>query len=69
MFVEVGSGTQKTHLHDITLGIAKQATEQEIDALYVGDALYAQATDIYNEYMTAEWHKQKRKDDDEELAF
>ena len=82
MFVEVGSGTQKTHLHDITLGIAQQATEQEIDALYVGDALYAQATDIYNEYMTAEWHKQKRKsadapasasaaaeDDDEELAF
>jgi citrate lyase synthetase len=67
----------------LRLEIAKQATEQEIDELYVGDELYAKATDIYNEYLTAEWHKQKRKsadaqpasssaaveDDEEELAF
>lgn len=81
VFVEVGSGTQKTHLHDIVLvGVNGPADDALLDALYVGDELYEKATKIYTVYTVAEWHKEKRKstsapvsteptESDEDLAF
>lgn len=82
-FIEVGTGA-KTHLHDIVLiGVSGPADESLIDALYVGDELYAHATTVYNVYVQAEWHKERRKsadapntsavstdaESDEDLAF
>lgn len=79
VYVEVGQG-QKTHLHDIVLGVSAPASEELLEQLYVGDELYERATLLYTEYVQAEWHKQKRKtadapavsteaESDEDLAF
>lgn len=80
IFVEVGTGQQKTHLHDIVLHVSGPADSALLDALYVGDELYEKATTIYNVYVQMEWHKERRKnasaapavdstESDEDLAF
>lgn len=68
--VEVGTGQQKTALHDVVLyavkgnqvlyGMKDAATEEQIDRLYIGTELFKTAAALRDELVTSGWAHERR---------